>query len=247
MSDQNTEPGAGVRTDNPRGDVGAVNQFYFAFIKDIRQFVIKDLRYHFGTSPRVKDKFRFVGKTPDAEVGIPELEGETDLKESKIRISGPYADGERLLPEVLVNKVSVNVNDLFLGQKMGSLYAKVKDPVLGTDYEREVGERRGGQLTAQVTLRAAVVGGGPIELDELCDALLYALVGPVRKRLQARRLVWVPNSGSLSQEQEDPYTNVNKLFSRLFAFSLIADWMDDFYFDGVEFGGTVDFISDKSG
>lgn len=245
MADETTYPGANTRQSTSRGDTGVVKEFYFGFTRDIRKIIVRDLRVFFGSHPRVPSRFRFVGKSPDPEVEIPFLESETDIINSKVRIAGGYSDSERLFPEILVLRVGANINDLFLGQKMGSLYANVeKTP--GQFSSQEIGERLGGQLTVQVGLKVAVQGGGPSELDDICDVLIYGLVGPVRKRIQQRRLVWVPNSTVVSSEKEENQTNNSKIFSRDINFSLIADWYDDFYIDGVLFAGEVDFVSSKT-
>lgn len=242
MANETTTVGAGVYASNPRGDVGSIDRFFFSFMEEARQFVIRDIRYFFATHPRVADHFRFVGLV-DPAVENPLLQGETDVQQSKLRIAAGYSDREQLYPSILVHKISASINDLWLGQKMGSLVAEAYDTVNGRAYDREVGERRGGKLTLTVGVRVVTVGGGPEELDQVSDALLYGFVVPIRQRLEKRGLIWVPNSGSFSQESEEPYDNTQKKFARNLSFQLLAEWYDDFIFDGVEASGAFEFVS----
>lgn len=237
--------GKGVQTSNARGDVGRIDQFFFSFIEELRKFTVRDIRYFFATHPRVPDRFRWLGKN-DPNVPLNGYFGETDPS-SKIQISGPYSDAERIYPEVIVEKIGANINDLWLGQKMGQLVIyDPPDPTTGAQNYREVGERRGGKFTSNISLRVAAVGQGPQDLDQVCDLLAYGFVVPIRQRMEKRGQIWIPNSATVSQDIVEDYTNTEKRFVRNIGFQTLSEWYDDFLFDGVSFDGHFTLFESKS-
>jgi hypothetical protein len=240
----------GTRYSNTRGDVGHLESFYFGFIEDLRKVFIRELRYYFASSSRVPDDLRWVAR-PDSTIDMPELYGETDDANSKIRISGPYAEEEKLYPSIIVNTIGMSLNDLFLGQKMGNLYVQagpdtepdlstaivLAQPPTGLEPLQEVGERIGGKVTSNVTIRLASAAAGPRDLDILSDVFIRGMVYPIRKRIEARGHIFMPNTARISEETAEERTNTTKIFVRNFTTQVQSEWFDDYFFDAPTFDG----------
>lgn len=224
---------------DPRSGLMLENvESYFAFIDDTSTIVVEELRRFFETNPRAA-AYRWRGTVRDNG----EIESATD---SKIHVSVDHPSQAKRWPYIMVRSVSGGIQDLWLGQKAGTLvaanlsYSSFDASVAkqnGDNYEEqpyvEVGERLQGLFEMTVTLAIGTIGEGPrAECNRVTDLVLHGLVMPVRHALSKRNLDWMVGTGRFEGETLTPRQGDerNQECVRTISFGLQTSWYDDFFY-----------------
>ena len=241
-------PGTGEQRLNRGGlFLSELRVFYFGFIEAITKEVINRYRFFFESNVCIPAEVRYVFELDENGERC-----DTDQDATGIHISATYHDKERFFPSILVSDVSGNILDLYLARKMGSLVINnpafdiAIDPDEDTcDPEKppeilEIGERLGGKINVTVTLQIEAYQRP--ELDQICDLALYALIGPIKRKLRQKGYIWLPNQGSVSGISEVEYTTGQPVLRRTIGFGLQSEWYDDFFFEGI----TVEAVNDET-
>lgn len=220
--------------------------FYFSFVEDVTKIVSIEFKNYFATNPRVPKRFRWI---PSSVISG---KNETDL-DSPLHIHAAHEDQPRRYPELEVTSVSGNIQDIFMGQRAGTLYIynpKFNESLFqeyldqGVEYLepqiKEVGERLTGkmELNVKLTVRTRL----PLERDRLTDLVLHGLVGPVRRRFHEQALNWLPNRGIFSEQANEEDTNQQPVFTRTVVFGLQGEWYDDFYYTSAQTLASVEDV-----
>jgi hypothetical protein len=231
----NRDPGEGELIDVTDDLQMEERVYYYGFIEEIVTNVVREVRAYFRDNPSTS-AYRWIGKS---------LTGgayETDMDVTKIHISPEYSDNPRKYPSIMVQDVNLNLNDLFLGQNMGSLVIQnpdfdptfTPDPYVSNTKDNtnryiEVGERLGGKAQGSVTLNIRALSR--LERDRVTDLLLKGMVVPIRRALAKLAMNFVPNSASTNAGAPEDLTEEQKIFTRNFTFSLQVEWYSDFFYD----------------
>jgi len=178
--------------------------FYLGFIETWTKTLQAQLRAFFDTNPRTANFW------------------------NKVHIAEEWGTERQYYPAVIISGTTVNLQDLFLAKKMGTLSFLQKD---GT--ERLIGERLGGRFKLSTTLKVGAFTTP--DRDILHDLLMYGMVGPLGWSLMKEGFVWVANSGQSGPPTvEQPEKLGQAVHVRTLGFSVESEWFDDFYFNGVD-------------
>jgi hypothetical protein len=221
--------------------------FYQAFLNDAKKILVQELRTYFQKNPRTSE-YRWVGQI------VRSTEEETDFSASKIHVAVERPDHPRWYPAVMIKHVGGRVRDLFLGQRGGTIYAEnpkyneVTEATInarGETYKEpeylEIGEQLTGKIELTVTL--SVKAHTQPELDIITDLLLHGLVGPVRRAVQKQALIWMPDTGNISEEGVEDISQDQKIYYRDVSFSLLTEWWDNFFYNDITI---EDFVIERT-
>lgn len=184
-----------------------IDSFYFGFIKDFNEFSIGAIQTFLQVNAR-SAHFRPEGTSIIHVVEAQSLE-------------------KRLFPEIMIERTDLQVEDLFLGGKQGSLVQYGPG-----DTRTEIGERLGGKVKMSTSWKLGSFSS--VERDLLGDLLTYALVGPIRWAFHKRGFNILPNSVTVGPEVvEQPEKLGQAIYTRAISLSVESEWWDDFFFDDV--------------
>lgn len=217
------------------------SSFYFLFVKDLTEIVIRELRNFFKSNPRVPASLRWVGSLVTLEDGTT---CEETADTSPIHIAAEYGDNPERYPSILVSDVNGDINDLWLdNQVVGTLIVPNPDFVLSSAPEDEVdipllkpeflevGQRLQGKMEFNITL--TVRDEQKPARDLVFDVLLHGLVSPLRRRWHELNLNWLPNRGTIGGDAVEELTEGGKVHVRTITFGLQTEWIDDFFFPAI--------------
>lgn len=204
--------------------------FFFSFVEDVTKIVVGEIRKFFRDNPRVLSQYRWVGRSFTNSSG--QVIEESDM-DSPIHIYAAYPDQPRRYPSIELSNVSANLQDLWLGQHAGTIFADnsryITDPTQAKVLE--VGERLSGKIEFSVTL--TVRSKLAAERDILTDMLMHGLVGPLRRAWYRQNLNWLPNQGRVNAESEESDSAQQKIFNRQISIGLQGTWEDDFFYQAI--------------
>ena len=199
--------------------------------------VVDVLRRFFELNPRTA-AYRWKGKVADNG------QIETDEAHAKVRIAVDTGDQPKFWPYVLLRSVDGDLQDLFLGQRHGTLVVEnvayseldaVQAQQRGDDYDvqryLEVGERIGGMSELRVTLVVGTTGTGPKpENARVVGLVRHGLVGDVRRQLSLLNLDWIPSSCHFDAPVIRDLSDRSKECETTLSFKLRVQWYEDFYY-----------------
>lgn len=213
--------------------------FYQSLVSSTSRAVIDEIRDYFAINPAARD-YRWRGATRE--------NGQVETaSESKIHIAVAHPDQGVSWPYVVLRSVGGSLQDLWLGQRMGTLVApnpnysrfeaveaRRRDEDYDEPREIDVGERFGGKLTLNVRLEVGTIGTAPTaENAVVVDLLLHGLFLPIRRLLSKRGIEWIPGTGSFSDEEVTPRQGVQERTleaRRTVAFAVQTEWYSDFFY-----------------
>ena len=189
-----------------------LGSFYYGFIKTFNETMIQQLRAFFETNPRA---VCFRDQAGDNNVHIAEA----------------WGTERQHFPTIVVERTDANFQDLFLGNKLGQVFEERPDGTL-----HEVGEALGGRVRINTSLKIGTFTTP--QRDALADLLAYALVGPIYWELVRKAFTKVVNSQSIGGEGTEEVEKIGQtIFTRSISCSFEAEWMDIFFYNGVEITG----------
>ena len=210
---------------------------YEAMLTWTSRVAISEIRTYFQINPDAK-AYRWRGVVRD--------NGEVETsKDSKIHVAMGHPEQDRFWPYIVLKSIGGQQQDLWLGQKEGSLIAPnpaysradaIQAQRDGDDYAEseylDVGERRGGKLTLNLKFEVGALGGKAENL-RVTDSFLHGLQVAIRMGLEQRGLAWIPNSNTIGDEDTPPLQGAQERSRetiRVVSFSLWTGWHRDYYY-----------------
>lgn len=241
------KPGAGgreIRTDlENTGLVLEQREFYFGFIREVKERLVDEIRTYFRDNPRTIT-YRWVGSQTHSGGA------ETDLSRSKVLISSTRPDKPQKMVSILVANASGRPRDLWfnvptlrfwIDNPEYSTVDKAAVEATGAEYlipqRLMVGERLTGRTdwTVQIEVRAIQEP----EVDMVGDLLHHGLVGQIRIALERLGLNWMPDAASISGLSEEKLSERQVMLTRTYSIGLRTDWYDDFFYQAVNISDVV--------